>query len=382
MLDSPIGQGLFGICKRMFAMFQRGLLPDADDTFTFVSHYPGYSVVAPDLRTERRPDRILGSVGWQAVAAAFEEIPTGAQVILMSSVPLLGPRLSWLEHVADWIPGVAKYKDDLRDQWQSRSHRFQWQKMLSLIEQKAMERALTMTVLSGEIHLATQASMPFSNGGKLTQLVASGIAHPPPPLPQATAAPECRRRLSRPPPPPAAAANAAAPCLHRHRQPARPPPAAAAAAPGDGTGLGWPRGRASRPRRSRPMPPHGRRGRVTGRTYVPAAAGYHGVWYSFGVSTGMGCTGGAARAPREPEGDSPGHRGGRLPHAVPTPSRKSRGACVLRVCFRVETDANTRTPTSTARPFRTRGAHVRGWLERRHEPAKHGRLLPAIASIV
>jgi len=157
---------------------------------------------------------------------------------------------------------------------------------------------------------------------------------------------------------------------------------AAAAAPGDGTGLGWPRGRASRPRRSRPMPPHGRRGRVTGRTYVPAAAGYHGVWYSFGVSTGMGCTGGAARAPREPEGDSPGHRGGRLPHAVPTPSRKSRGACVLRVCFRVETDANTRTPTSTARPFRPRGAHVWGWLERRHEPAKHGRLLPAIASIV
>jgi len=182
LLDSPIGQGLFGICKRMFAVFQRGLAPEGNDTFTFVNHYPDFSVIAPDLRTERRPNCILGPAGWQAVGAAFETIPMDAQVMLMSSVPLLGPRLSWLERVADWIPGAVNYKDDLRDQWQSRSHRSQWQQMLALIETTAINRRLTMTALSGEIHVATQASMPFSDGSKLTQFVASGIAHPPPPI--------------------------------------------------------------------------------------------------------------------------------------------------------------------------------------------------------
>ena len=37
-----------------------------------------------------------------------------------------------------------------------------------------------MTVLSGEIHLATRGEMP-GHGRTVHQLVASGIAHPPPP---------------------------------------------------------------------------------------------------------------------------------------------------------------------------------------------------------
>ncbi|MFK7965506.1 MAG: alkaline phosphatase D family protein [Burkholderiaceae bacterium] len=181
MLDSEIGRGLFEICRRFFLIFQRGLAPAKPDTMTYAAHYPGLSIVAPDLRSERRPDQIMGEAGWHAAQTALDEVPDNTQLLIMSSVPLLGPRLSWLERVADWIPGAATYKDDLRDQWQSRSHRAEWQRMLKAVEQRAVQKRLNVTVLSGEIHLATQASMPFRNDALLTQYVASGIAHPPPP---------------------------------------------------------------------------------------------------------------------------------------------------------------------------------------------------------
>jgi len=73
---------------------------------------------------------------------------------------------------------MQKYEDDLRDQWQSRAHRAEWLRMLSLCLD-VLDHA-PVTVLSGEIHLATQARMR-GRGRDLIQLIASGIAHDAPP---------------------------------------------------------------------------------------------------------------------------------------------------------------------------------------------------------
>jgi hypothetical protein len=100
---------------------------------------------------------------------------------LMSSVPLLGPRLSILESVILAIPKMQKYEDDLRDQWQSRAHRAEWRRMLTLLCDLAERGDQSITALSGEIHLATRAEMALAPGATLHQLVASGIAHRPPP---------------------------------------------------------------------------------------------------------------------------------------------------------------------------------------------------------
>lgn len=75
---------------------------------------------------------------------------------------------------------MKKYEDDLRDQWQSRTHRASWQRLLRAAL-AAHERVRQRVVfVSGEIHLATRAEMQ-SRTGPLHQLVASGIAHDPPP---------------------------------------------------------------------------------------------------------------------------------------------------------------------------------------------------------
>ena len=85
-----------------------------------------------------------------------------------------------VEALIGLVPRLRRYEDDLRDQWQSRAHRDEWRRMLMLLDQTTPDDC-AVTVLSGEIHLATQAEMPMVSGNTMRQLVASGIAHPPPP---------------------------------------------------------------------------------------------------------------------------------------------------------------------------------------------------------
>jgi hypothetical protein len=101
------------------------------------------------------------------------------RVILISSVPLLGPRLSLVERAMRLTPWMEKYEDDLRDQWQSYAHRAEWRRMLRQFAALQAD-GHAVTVLSGEIHLATRGTMETA-AGPLHQLVASGVAHRAPP---------------------------------------------------------------------------------------------------------------------------------------------------------------------------------------------------------
>lgn len=182
-LTSPVGAGLFAVARHAFAVFQLGLSAAEADrpTLGHAASFPGFTVVAPDLRSERRPDRVMGEAGWAEFERALDTGRPGDRLIVMSSVPALGPRLSWVERLMVVFPGIRKYKDDLRDQWQSRAHRAEWRRLLETLERQAVERGRRVAVVSGEIHLATRGEMPFRDGGMLHQLVASGIAHPAPP---------------------------------------------------------------------------------------------------------------------------------------------------------------------------------------------------------
>ena len=190
LLDSAVGRGLFEAARRLFLLFQMGAT-DATPAFAFGNGIgkslsfklalPGVDVIVPDLRTERRPDRVMGPDGWTAVTRALQESDSSKRRFLLSSVPLLGPRLSWVERLIGVVPKLRRFEDDLRDQWQSRAHREEWQRLLMLLERTVADGHGAVTVLSGEIHLATRGVMALKNGDALQQLVASGIAHPAPP---------------------------------------------------------------------------------------------------------------------------------------------------------------------------------------------------------
>ncbi|XWN31282.1 MAG: alkaline phosphatase D family protein [Devosia sp.] len=188
ILDSDVGVTLFAAARECFLLFQAatgpGELPPlcADRTGHSLSlslTLPGVTILAPDLRSERRPNRIMGETGWRTFKDALDKVDAG-QVLVLSSVPALGPRLSLLERLIPFVPKLRKYEDDLRDQWQSAAHREEWRAFLSALLASHESDGITVTVLSGEIHLATHATMGTA-AGDLHQLVASGITHPAPP---------------------------------------------------------------------------------------------------------------------------------------------------------------------------------------------------------
>ncbi|MBO0903987.1 alkaline phosphatase D family protein [Jiella sonneratiae] len=189
MLDSPVGRAMFAAAREMFLVFQMAVSPGETSPNGFDAtganlgtavRYPGLSVISPDLRSERRLERVMGESGWRVLETAFATTPPQDRILMMSSVPALGPRLSWAEFVADVLPGSSEYEDDLRDQWQSRTHRAEWRRFLSLLAGWQESGKGALTVLSGEIHLATRGEMTLKGGGTMHQLVASGIAHPAP----------------------------------------------------------------------------------------------------------------------------------------------------------------------------------------------------------
>lgn len=186
---SPVGQTLFATARESFLIFQQattdGDLPSrfadpAGHHLGWAVHGPDLRILAPDLRSERTRRQIMGMGGWAMMEAAAQD-QTQGHTLLMSSVPLLGPRLSLLEALMVVIPRMQKYEDDLRDQWQSRAHRDEWRRMLRLVRDLARRDGHDITAVSGEIHLATRAVMDLGDGLVFNQLVASGIAHRAPP---------------------------------------------------------------------------------------------------------------------------------------------------------------------------------------------------------
>lgn len=187
--NSAVGQTLFATAREAFLTFQHacadGDLPGrfADPSGTHLGwrvEAPGLPIIAPDLRGERNRRAVMGAGGWRMMEIEATR-PREGHAMILSSVPLLGPRLSLLEAVMVAIPKMQEYEDDLRDQWQSRAHRGEWRRMLRLVRDMARNDGQAVTVLSGEIHLATRAVMDLGNGDVLNQLVASGVAHRAPP---------------------------------------------------------------------------------------------------------------------------------------------------------------------------------------------------------
>ncbi|MEX1081878.1 MAG: alkaline phosphatase D family protein, partial [Halofilum sp. (in: g-proteobacteria)] len=187
-LDSPMGRLVFETARELFLLFQLAahpaepppICPDrAGTSLSWRVQLPGVALIAPDLRSERRPDQIMGPVGRDVFNEALAAAEDG-QVFVLSSVPALGPRLSWVEAAMQQSPRMEKYQDDLRDQWQSRAHRDEWRVFLEHLLAVHERGGCRLSVLSGEIHLATRGTMAAPSG-PLHQLVASGITHPAPP---------------------------------------------------------------------------------------------------------------------------------------------------------------------------------------------------------
>lgn len=188
VLDSPLYRAIYAAARRAFRLFQVGM-PEDDPAETLFAEEPpsftqglvvnGVGVLALDLRSERRPTRVMSSRSLEALPGWLERFRGCRHLLLMSSVPLIFPSFSLVERLLNWIPGRQAMEDDLRDQWRSPAHREEWEKMLRLLAGFMRESRCRVTVLSGEVHLGA-VGVVRGLDLELWQLVSSGIVHPAP----------------------------------------------------------------------------------------------------------------------------------------------------------------------------------------------------------
>jgi hypothetical protein len=102
------------------------------------------------------------------------------QVLLVSTMPIVNPYLTPLEHFFDLLPGHQTWQDDLVDQWPSAAHWAEWQRLLQHLVEFSARTGARVTSVSGEIHLGA-LGLVTRGATEIYQLTSSGIVHPPPP---------------------------------------------------------------------------------------------------------------------------------------------------------------------------------------------------------
>lgn len=189
--NSPVYRGVFAAAREAFATFQLGARPDAlppgfqrrdGRHFGSVRRIGEIGLIVPDLRSSRTQTRIMDEVGWADFRAGLDRLRGCRHLLLVSTVPVVNVDLSAIEAILRIIPGYQSHQDDLRDQWQSRTHRKEWMRLLDSLLDFADRNGATVLSLSGEIHLGCYGTAR-RGGTVLHQLTSSGIVHPPAPKP-------------------------------------------------------------------------------------------------------------------------------------------------------------------------------------------------------
>ena len=185
----PVFQGMWTAAREHFALFQLGARQDdlpagfsdrSGGHFGWAYRIGDVGIVAPDLRSQRTRDRVMGDAAWSHLAAALEGMPDCRHVLLLSSMPLVTCDLRVLERLFTFLPGHQTWQDDLVDQWPSDAHGAEWMRLLRALVAFSATTGVCVTSLSGEVHLGALGLIE-SRGTRIYQLISSGIVHPPPP---------------------------------------------------------------------------------------------------------------------------------------------------------------------------------------------------------
>lgn len=188
LLGSPIYQAIYAAARRAFRLYQIGMADDDPPETLIAGEPPGFTqaimlngvgILAPDLRSERRPDQVLSPRSLRSLPEWLDRFSGCAHLLFMSSVPLVFPSFGLIERVVNLIPGRHKMEDDLRDQWRSPAHAIEWREVVNHLADFTKRSGCIVTILSGEVHLGAYGTIN-GPGFTLRQCVSSGIVHPAP----------------------------------------------------------------------------------------------------------------------------------------------------------------------------------------------------------
>ncbi len=202
---SPVFQTIFEAARAAFIKFQL----NGDDTASNWPRLPGQdafnalflfgdlAILVLDLRSERTQQRILSPASWEAVFNAVDGLNGDGlssgpdrvrHLLVMSSIPVIHPDMSFLERGFALLPGQQGLEDDLHDQWVSYNHKTERLRMIHRLLDFAELKGTRVTFLSGDVHVAAVGIVEsarrrsrWTNAGALNQITSSAIVHPSPP---------------------------------------------------------------------------------------------------------------------------------------------------------------------------------------------------------
>lgn len=194
-LESPVFRALRRSAGKWFSIFQQHAVGEALPSrflqpasgFTFAHRIGELAILALDLRAERTERQIIGEATWKRISAWMEDLAANAarrpkHLLVLSSVPVVHPRLGVVERVFDLWPGRQDLEDDLKDHWTSPGHDAERRRLIfRLLE--LQEQEIRVTILSGDVHVAALGVVESNRGNRdnaINQLTSSGIVHPPP----------------------------------------------------------------------------------------------------------------------------------------------------------------------------------------------------------
>lgn len=189
--DSEVFQEAFRQAARLYDLFQqRGsttnrLKADANHR-SFGLRFRNYTILALDNRSERTIERIMSNEHWQDVKdwLAQQSTQGNANLLVLTGVPAVYRSFAAVEAAMDTTPWHEELEDDVHDHWSSRTHLAERMRLvmvlLNFLELPSQAKCKAI-LLSGDVHVGALGQI--WNAHKrigLTQLISSGIVHPPP----------------------------------------------------------------------------------------------------------------------------------------------------------------------------------------------------------
>jgi len=203
--ESDVMQGLYGIAKSMFHLFQLRMRPENASILQQSRAYDSWSVrigshvvLGLDHRSERTISQVMSSAHWDDVDEWLkDELPmhvtSGVENFhIVSPVPVVYRRFGRAEtafNMTEWLrteDEIRSLEDDVRDHWQHPEHQVERTKfihtLLHAIDSNRLGdgSALRATILSGDVHVACTGRIKSDKGTTIQQIVSSGILHPAP----------------------------------------------------------------------------------------------------------------------------------------------------------------------------------------------------------
>jgi hypothetical protein len=196
---SPVFRTIFEAARTSFVLFQLQSNPQAlswpalagQAGFNTLLRVGTVGLLVFDLRSERMQRQVVAPETWNVLFDTLDRTDGLQHLLVMSSIPVVHPDLSFAERVLAVVPGQVGEQgneDDLHDQWASYNHRTERLRLIHRLLDFAEAKGTRVTILSGDVHVAalgvidsTRRPVHWLQSNVINQLTSSPIVHPTPP---------------------------------------------------------------------------------------------------------------------------------------------------------------------------------------------------------